>query len=56
MVIVRPTFWGSFVKTMKKWLLDGTFCASRYLYDNLTRAKVGTAPVNSSDLLDIKIL
>ena len=25
--------------------MDGTFCASRYLYDNLTRAKVGTAPV-----------
>ena len=27
--------------------MDGTFCASRYLYDNLTRAKVGTAPVKN---------
>ena len=32
-------------RPLKTFLLDGTFCASRYLYDNLTRAKVGTAPV-----------
>ena len=37
----RTDFW-----PLKTFLLDGTFCASRYLYDNLTRAKVGTAPVN----------